>query len=120
MKVLFLALLLGIAAQASAPKPPRVLTIRLHDVHVDQRLASGCRRTSGDADRVGGTLQCDGATEWRTLSIRLVNAYEIKANDLRVRWGASSNKWDVEIKPKTTFWTAKFAWYDANTIDVSK
>jgi hypothetical protein len=120
MKALFFVLLLSIAAQQPTPKAPRVLTIRLHDVHVDAKLASGCRRTSGDANRVGGTLQCDGATEWRTLSILLVNAYEIKANDLRVRWGVSSNKWDVEVKPRGAMWTAKLAWYDANTIDVSK
>jgi hypothetical protein len=68
---------------------------------------------------VGGTVQCDDTTEWRTLAIRNVNAYDIKLSDLRVRWGVSSNKWDVESNARG-FWKAKVAWYDANTIDVSR
>ena|SRR5665213_524809 len=116
MNALLLALFLGIAPQ----KPARVLTIRLHGVIAMDALASGCKRTVAPIKGVGGTVQCDDATAWRVLTLDSGDAKNPRRCDLRVRWGASSNKWDVEAKPRMLAWTAKFAWIDANIIDVTR
>lgn len=115
MNALFLALFLGI----SAPNPGRVLTIRLHDVGLCGALPSGCKRITGDPTRMSaGTLQCDDATEWRVIAV-IMTGMDPKRCDLRVRWGASSNKWEAQVVQKG-IWKANIHWADANTIDATK